>query len=271
MSAEPLSGALSELPALAELDERLAASGRATLCRVVEGADALLIATLHRRAGGATPTLALSAEAREAERLAADLEALADAPVGYFPTSSASRGRDVDARGHAQRLAILDWLASPDGERPPPIVVAALPAVGQPTRPPDVLHALSIALAPGAELAPEALMERLEEAGYEPVRMVSYRGEVARRGGIVDVFGYGDASPLRVEWFGDEVDSLRVFDPGTQVATGEVERARISLAAPGALRAGAPSATLLDYLPADAPRVVLEAPRLDELLDGASL
>ena len=72
----------------------------------------------------------------------------------------------------------------------------------------------------------ERVARALVELGYETVPEVGGRGEFARRGGIVDVFPAGQPLPVRVEWFGDEIESLRAFDPADQRGVGPVEEAR---------------------------------------------
>src|SRR5213078_3964528 len=68
----------------------------------------------------------------------------------------------------------------------------------------------------GGRLRPEALLRELLGLGYMPASEVAGRGEFARRGGIVDVFPPSAALPVRIEFFGDEIDSLRAFDPTDQ-------------------------------------------------------
>src|SRR5207248_8806289 len=84
-----------------------------------------------------------------------------------------------------------------------------------------------IALAAGAELGVEGLSALLANAGYERVERDDDRGQFAVRGGLVDVFPTTGREPLRVEFFGDEVESIRAFSPFTQRALHPVENARI--------------------------------------------
>ena len=77
----------------------------------------------------------------------------------------------------------------------------------------------------GARLTQDALLRDLFDLGYAPVTEVAGRGEFARRGGIVDVFPPSRDLPIRVESFGDEIDSLRAFDPTDQRTTGKVDAA----------------------------------------------
>src|SRR6185369_9961948 len=77
----------------------------------------------------------------------------------------------------------------------------------------------------GARLRPDALLHELLAFGYAPTTEVAGRGEFARRGGLVDVFPPSAPLPVRIEFFGDEVDSLRAFDPTDQRTVGTLEEA----------------------------------------------
>ena len=65
-------------------------------------------------------------------------------------------------------------------------------------------------------MSQERVLRELIDLGYEALPEVAGRGEFARRGGIVDVFPAGQPLPVRIEWFGDEIESLRAFDPANQ-------------------------------------------------------
>jgi len=80
----------------------------------------------------------------------------------------------------------------------------------------------------GDRIDPLDLVEWLEDQGYEPEAQVSQKGELALRGGILDVFPLASPWPVRFEFFGDEIESLRTFDPQTQVSREKIECATIS-------------------------------------------
>jgi transcription-repair coupling factor (superfamily II helicase) len=103
--------------------------------------------------------------------------------------------------------------------------VASVQALLQHTLAKDDLPDAPRELRVGARLHQDALLHELLDLGYSPVTEVAGRGEFARRGGIVDVFPPSGQLPIRVEFFGDEIDSLRAFDPTDQRTTGAVERA----------------------------------------------
>lgn len=74
------------------------------------------------------------------------------------------------------------------------------------------------------ELSPELMLEQLVEWGYRRESMVSRAGDMARRGDILDVLPPGYEKPIRIEFFGNTVDEMRVFDPNTQRSTGRLTR-----------------------------------------------
>jgi transcription-repair coupling factor (superfamily II helicase) len=128
----------------------------------------------------------------------------------------------------------------------------------------------------GQTLNPLDLIEWLEEVGYEPETQVASKGQLAWRGGIVDVWSLSSPWPVRLEFFGDELESLREFDPHSQTSREQISEAIIPPAGELSLLkqripkwvdppAGAPAetkaglASLLDYLPDDA-LIVLSEP-----------
>ncbi len=96
------------------------------------------------------------------------------------------------------------------------ILVASVQALLQHTIAPADVPVEPRTLAVGSRLDQSALLRALFDLGYSPVVEVAGRGEFARRGGIVDVFPPSEPLPIRIELFGDEIDSLRVFDPTDQ-------------------------------------------------------
>jgi transcription-repair coupling factor (superfamily II helicase) len=85
----------------------------------------------------------------------------------------------------------------------------------------------SINISTGESLEQEQLIEHLLEQGFEMVTHVSQHGEIARRGGIIDVFSFTSSYPFRIEFFGDEIDTIREFDPNTQRSISRITQARL--------------------------------------------
>ncbi|GAB4255607.1 transcription-repair coupling factor [Deferrisoma sp.] len=140
----------------------------------------------------------------------------------------------------ARRLAALARIR----QGGPLVAVAPVTAVLQRTLPPEALEAAVRSLGVGEEVDRDRLLEHLVAAGYHRVGQVSERGEVSARGGIVDVFPPGYPRPVRIEFFGDEVESIRPFDVETQRSVGRLDRvvllpAREALAGDGAIEAAA--------------------------------
>ena len=152
----------------------------------------------------------------------------------------------------SERLATLVALAGPPEGKGSPVLVANVRALLQKTMPAAELKKRIRRLSRGASLNPLDLIEWLEEQSYEPEAQVAEKGHVAMRGGIVDVWPLSSPWPVRLEFFGNELESLRYFDPITQVSREEVHQITI---APGGeigllkkekeLR----PASLLEYLP----------------------
>ena len=118
-----------------------------------------------------------------------------------------------------QRLAACADASSPGGADTVPgpvVIVAPLAALLQPSLTREEVTDASQTLRIDDHLPQETLLRRSLELGYRVTAMVEERGEMARRGGLVDIWPTADALPLRIEWFGDEIDSMRRFDPQSQ-------------------------------------------------------
>ncbi len=125
------------------------------------------------------------------------------------------------------RIATLSALSySADGCGP--IVVASARALLQKTLPPEQFRGAAIELARGERHGMEQLILRWIGMGYEPAALVIEPGSFSRRGGILDIFPLASEYPLRIEFFDDEIESLRRFDPASQRSIRRVERARIA-------------------------------------------
>ena len=109
----------------------------------------------------------------------------------------------------------------------PLLVVASPRGLLRPTLSRAVVEAGLTEVKRGARLPRDRLVARLVELGYRRESAVSSPGDFAVRGGIVDVFGVDRARPWRAEWFGDDVEDLRAFDPATQESIAKLESAQV--------------------------------------------
>jgi transcription-repair coupling factor (superfamily II helicase) len=222
-------------------------------------ARALVVAGLHRTQPG--PVLVVAAGLADAHQWTKDLTFFG-APAVEFPEREPRLWRGGRAReSEAERAVVCRRLQA--GE---PLVVVTTPAGLDVTLPAPAAFADAVLrLAVGDSLDRELLLPALERAGYERVDMVVEVGQWSVRGGIVDVFSPAAATPARLEFAGDEIESIRLFDPTTQRSqTAIPELTLLPLAEEDERterRAG-----LLDYLPPSAP-VVVDGRRLLDATD----
>ncbi len=104
------------------------------------------------------------------------------------------------------------------------VIVASAPALLPRLTDPTVLLLASYEITPGIDIDPQALANTLVAGGYEPADPVDAHGEFARRGGILDIYPAGDDLPVRIEFIGDTVESIRRFDPSTQRSVETLDR-----------------------------------------------
>ncbi|MFT4288449.1 transcription-repair coupling factor [Nocardioides sp.] len=217
MSLAQLADAVLAEPTLAGICEDARSGGVATLD--VTGPEALrpFLVTGLARAG--RTVLAVTATTREAEDLTAELADLLDpASVAYYPSWETLPHERLSPRSDTvgRRLAVLRRLTHPD-ETPIQVVVAPVRSVLQP-QVKGLGDLEPVALRSGQQAPLEEVVRRLADAAYSRVDLVEKRGEFAVRGGIVDVFPPTEEHPLRVEFWGDEVEEIRSFSVADQRA-----------------------------------------------------
>ena len=203
----------------------LAAGGRAEVHGLTGPARLLVPLLLTER-----PLLVVVARENDVERAAEDLRTLArevgaPGPVLPFPAPGPApfRGLPRHADAALRRAAAIHaarhedvraWVASPAG-------------LLRPVLQPRLFETRVVSIAAGDEMTPEILLEVLDEGGYRREDPVSSPGQVARRGGILDVFPPDRTAPVRIEFLGDTVETLRSFDPETQRTTAGLEALEI--------------------------------------------
>ena len=180
-----------------------------------------------RAVAEASTVLAVTSTAREADDLAADLAVLlGDEAVAVYPAWETLPHERLSPRSDTvgRRLAVLRRLVHP-GEGAPPVrvVVAPVRSVLQP-QVAGLADLVPVELVPGQQVALDDVVRDLAAAAYSRVDLVERRGEFAVRGGIVDVFPPTEAHPLRVDFWGDEVEEIRSFSVADQRTTDPVQR-----------------------------------------------
>ena len=193
------------------------AAGRFSGWGSLVGASApLAFAELARQADA--PLLVLADDPRHADQLEAELRFFAggDFPVLHFvewetlPWDNFSPHQDIIS----QRLAVLARL--PSVQRG--IVVASAPALLQRLPPVDYVAARTLSLSTGQQLSHDEFTASLTAAGYLRVPQVSEHGEFAVRGSLIDVFPMGSTQPVRIDFFDEDIESLRYFSAESQLS-----------------------------------------------------
>ncbi len=217
-----LAHVLSVLATSERTDALLLATARPIVART-NGADAVAVATLATALGA--PVMVVAPGPREAEALYRDVAALLPEESALLPAWEAlpyegiSPGAEVSARR-------ADAVRRVRGAEGPFVVVTPVLGAMQGVVPTLGTEA-TLEVAAGTSSAPDALAGRLVDLGYTRTDVVEHRGELAVRGGVLDVFPGTARRPVRLEYWGDEVESVREFSASTQLSTGPVALARI--------------------------------------------
>ncbi len=209
----PLIEALEGMASLVEAARRLRAR-EPVLLGVPDAAKPVAAALLWRAL--ARPTLLLLPRETDAEAAAEQLAAWAGDDAIHLPARGAlPYERAPSPRETARRVAALSRLAQAAEEGPPLLVASAAAATERTLHPADLSRGPGT-LTVGERVPMEHVARALVDAGYALEPLVEAPGQAARRGGLLDVFPPDRDAPLRIEWFGSEIESIRAFDPESQ-------------------------------------------------------
>jgi len=226
-----------------QIEQILSADGEVLLGGVPEGLDALVIGDLARALaarGGEGPALLVHV-ARDDRRMAAMGDALAffapDLEVLTFPAWDCLPFDRVGPNSEivARRLATLTALAADLGERPPTVLLTTVNAALQRVPGAEWIGEAGWQARPGHTIATDRLIAYLETNGFARSSTVMEPGDYAVRGGIIDLYPPGMAAPVRLDLFGDMLESIRSFDPETQRTTGQLHELTLTPASEIAL------------------------------------
>jgi transcription-repair coupling factor (superfamily II helicase) len=267
-------------------DDRLEAIGRllgdrrgAVIAEGLWGSCAPILAAIVAETLG-RPLLLVTAHSDEADDFRDDIESTTGRTPELFPALEALPGeQQADDELVAERLRLCLWLTERQAEErsrdreiersrqdartrgqsriqnpkskidSPSIIVAPIQALMQPVPTPAAIAEQSRLIRVGATISIDELTAWLDVSGFVRCEQVETPGDFALRGGIVDVFSHAQVEPVRIELFGDEVESIRLFEASTQRSSTSLESVRIP-----AMRFNAdPRAItgLTAYLPAD--------------------
>jgi len=151
--------------------------------------------------------------------------------AAFFPEKEITLGENMlrDPEIAAERLSLLQGLSG-EKARNARLVVLTKSSLDEQVPSPAGLRSEAVQFKRSARLDREALITRLTEAGYEPVPQVAMRGQFAIRGGILDIYAWNHTQPVRIELFGDEIESIRQFDLDAQTSVEHLDLCTILLA-----------------------------------------
>lgn len=227
------------------LKKYLADSTAAAVSRGGVDPGTVALPLLRAAVNGDSPLIAALPELNLVDRVVAEIEALnreleIDLKMLVIPESG--RGKLLFPGGESRRARALNSALNGQFD----LVIGSIHALLAPAPPPEETRDAQLVLVPGMEIPIGDLVEKLVRLDYDDEYEVSVAGEFARRGGIVDIFSPAHDAPCRIEFFGDEIDSMRTFSPETQRSTGSVSEYRV-IGRAGITAGGAADADLFCY------------------------
>ena len=230
---------------------------------------AVLVASLARRLPQRVFTLVAPTPA-DAERWLADLETLAGGAAALYPQRESLGAEEPHYEIAGERIETLEALLRGAVR----ILVTTARATAERTGVPGALAEMRLVLEPGPASLSD-VVSRLARMGYERVSMVTEVAQFSVRGGILDVYGFGMAAPARIEWWGDDIASLRTFDLDTQRSGEGAALDRVTIlpvrteSGAGAREAGSVRSSLLELLPSDTVLFVDQESAVEREVDRA--
>lgn len=225
--------------------KRLLASPRSMVTSLAGSSAAMMLAMIDHR----SPVVVIAVDGDDAGYIYHDLSRLlGDAAVAYFPSGfrRALKYGQVDEPSRILRTETLTSLSTPD--TPLKYIVTWPEALAERVASREDMSRYTLTLTVGETVEQRAVVDRLRNGGFVQVDYVYEPGQFAVRGSIVDIFGYSSETPLRVDFFGDDIDSIRTFDVETQLS--DTRHESVTIAADITRRADG-RLSLLDLVPDD--------------------
>ena len=214
-----------ETPSFRRLLDRLTKGSAGAL--VIDGARPYLLACLYENLK--RPILVVTSQPEKSRRLAEQIGAWRD-PQNILqlpePDGLPYTRITPDAATELERLQVLSQLVRP-GLAAPTIVIASVPSLLQKLPSAQLFRTEWIKLKKGIEIDPFKLFNSLGNLGYQTESLVEMPGSASRRGGIIDIYPPSSQMPVRAEFFGNTIDSLRLFEPLSQRSLKPVDEVEI--------------------------------------------
>ena len=223
MSLETILDALGRSPAAQELLARLPARGSSISVGGLPGSSGAVLAAWIARALPHRLLTIIAPTPSEAERWLSDITALTDIKVALYPQRESLGEEEPHYEIAGERVETLEALLSGNLR----LLVTTARATSERTRVPSALAHLRLGLRAGERRPLTDVARSLEAMGYRKVPTVTEVAEFSVRGGIIDVYGFGMSDAARCEWWGDELNSLWVFDLTSQRSIREIDEITI--------------------------------------------
>src|SRR5699024_5995625 len=206
-----------------ELNDSIQNRNKALLSHFIGSTPSLLVARLAEKYSN---IVVIHGDSESAEFMKGDLDALEVPNANYFPPTGQhpyDEQQITDSSVVVQRSEVLENIRRHEQS----VLLSSAEAVFDKIVAPEVFTRTAITIRKNDTVDFDNLRKELVDQEYESVRFVKQPGEFARRGGILDVFPYTGEYPIRMEFFGDEVDSIREFDPDSQRSISFLETIRL--------------------------------------------
>lgn len=277
-SMQDLVPVLSQSEGFAAVVAALQSGQSGTIDGAWGGSCALTAATIAESLKA--PLLIILPRLGEIDEFAGDIASFLGRPPEIFPAWETLPGEyDVADSVFGGRLRVLNQLVQEDSHtvQNPHLIVSSFPALLQPVPSQSQRHEATRTIKVGDEIDTDVFMSWLIERGFERTTAIELPGEFSMHGGILDIFSPDATLPIRIEFFGDEVESIRRFDVETQRTVETCQQVDLILISPvssdqqnsdrrvAAIDEAEPaSENLLDNLPANTCIVLIELPELIE-------
>ena len=248
------------------LAKGLDAGQRSIATGSVGASISLVAAAMHQQTK--RPVLIVCAHLDEAEDLLAETHAIGQSGSEIFPALELAPGESsVSAELFANRAAKIAQIRA---GQVPEILITPIAALMQPVPSAQRIDELVREINKGDQLEPQALIDWLAGAGYERMDTIEYPGQFASRGGIIDIYpttgGGGEPIPVRLDFFGDELDTIAEIDLDTMGSDRNIERVLLGAAGEVTLKATSADKSVLEYLSSDS--IVLLAETFEVVEQG---
>lgn len=251
---------IEEMPAYRRLLARLRQPTGNARAVALDAAKPYLIAALYHSLK--RPILAVTAQPENSKKLYEQLLTWCPSrEIRLFPEPDTLPYQRIapDTSTEMERLQILSALDNIESTTDAPLVVASAPALMQKTTPRSDFASSCHTIEAGIDIEPLKLLSQWEAMGYRVENMVEVPGTISHRGGIIDIYPPSSDLPARLEFYGNTIDNIRLFDPANQRSQTRVSQVAIG---PAAERLASLSDSILSYLPADVLLILDEATNL---------